>query len=234
MPSKKLWITPPAPVYWYRYSFLLLAQTPRPCYVLAMDISEYIRTGRAYIEKKFDEYYVRDSITNEAIYVYAITNRAMIPFDKVEDPATKKITWINPATQAISPVIEASGVSFSLDIVSLLLERIVNGEAITRICRDPSMPRYSQLVRWMRVHPWIKEAIEEARVARAEHHRDRVLEEAEYAESTKDPIEATKIKIEANKWAAGVDDARYKGNAKIEANISVPTQIIVNTGISRE
>lgn len=199
-----------------------------------MDITEYLRTGRAYIEKKFDEYYLRDSITNEILLVYAMEGHFMQIYDRIEDPATKKINWINPAKQALSPLIETSNVPYTVDVVSQLLERMVEGEGITKICRDPTMPKYSQLVRWMRVYPWIKEAIEEARVARAEYHRDRVMEEAEYAESSKDPIEAAKVKIEANKWAAGVDDARYKGNAKIEANISVPTQIVVQTGISRE
>lgn len=95
------------------------------------------------------------------------------------------------------------------------------------------MPKYSQLVRWMRVHPWIKQAIEDARLARAEYHRDKVMEEAERAESWKDAIIATQVKIDAHKWAAGVDDAKYKGNAKIEASINVPTQIVVHTGIDR-
>jgi hypothetical protein len=199
-----------------------------------MDISEHIRTGRAYIEKKFEEYFVRDTLTNEILYVYARAGNHLVPYDKIEDPVTKEVSWKNPANQALPQIIEASNVPYSLETVSVLLERIVEGESITKICRSPTMPKYSQLVRWMRVHPWIKEAIEEARIARAEHHRDKVLEEAEYAESTRDPLEATKLKIEANKWAAGVDDARYKSNAKIEANISVPTQIVVNTGISRE
>lgn len=76
--------------------------------------------------------------------------------------------------------------------------------------------------------------MEDARIARAEYHRDKVLEEATIAKSYKDPINATQVRIEAHKWAAGVDDSKYKNNAKIEATINVPTQIVVNTGIVRE
>ena len=124
---------------------------------------------------------------------------------------------------------------YSEFVVSELLEKITEGVPLTQVCQRPNMPTYSQFVRWMKIHPWIKTALEEARLARAEYHRDKVLEEAELAESRKDPIEATKVKIDAHKWLAGADDPKYKNSAgKIDLAVAMPTTIIVNTGIPRE
>lgn len=96
------------------------------------------------------------------------------------------------------------------------------------------MPSYTTFCRWRREHPWIEEHIERARRDRAEHYRDKVLLEAEIATSSKDPINATNTKIDAYKWAAGIDKPEvYSPKAKLEATVNVPTQIIVATGIDR-
>lgn len=198
-----------------------------------MDISKLLQDGRVYLRKKFDEVHVYDSCTNEELLVYAVRNGAHVTFDKVLDATTNKIIWKDPLGAPVAALIDTSTVQYSEDVIALLLERMTDGMSLTGICRLPDMPKYSQLVRWMKYHPWIRQALEDARMARAEHHRDKVMEEAERAESSKDPIEATKVKIQAHQWLAGVDDARYSSKNKIEANINMPTQIIVQTNVPR-
>ena len=39
--------------------------------------------------------------------------------------------------------------------------------------------------------------------------------------------------MDTYKWAAGVEDRRYTASTKVEATVSVPTQIVVQTGIDR-
>lgn len=199
-----------------------------------LDIQALVAANRVYMERRLDEVFVKDSATHEVVAVYGVHRTGYIQYDKIVDPVTNKITWHNPATTAsTNDLVDTGRVPYSEFVVSELLEKITEGVPLTQVCQRPNMPTYAQFVRWMKIHPWIKTALEEARLARAEYHRDKVLEEAELAESRKDPIEATKVKIDAHKWLAGVDDARYKNSSKIEANISVPTQIIVSTGIQR-
>lgn len=199
-----------------------------------MDLQMLLESGKVYIHRRIDELFVKDALTHETVAVYRTSGNSYIVYDKVQAP-TGEITWHDP-TKDISTkdLVETNTIPFSEYTVHRLLERMAEGEALTKICKDDSMPSYSQLMRWQKLHPWIRLAIEDARLARAEYHRDKVLEEADKAESWKDPINATQVKIDAHKWAAGVDDAKYKNNAKIEATINVPTQILVNTGIVRD
>jgi hypothetical protein len=65
--------------------------------------------------------------------------------------------------------------------------------------------------------------------------RDKVMNEADNAVSHKDPIAATQTRIDAYKWAAGVDSPeKYSPRAKIGDLVVAPTQIIIQTGIDRD
>lgn len=116
-------------------------------------------------------------------------------------------------------------------IVDALCEKVASGMSLTRACKEPGMPTYAVLMRWRRKYPEVSELLERAREDRAEHHRDRAVEIAE--SSSEDSLGTSTLKHNAHKWAAGVDNARFSPKAKIEATITTPTQIIVNTGIDR-
>ncbi len=199
-----------------------------------MNLQLLLETGKVYIHRRIDELFVKDALTHETVAVYRTSGREYIQYDKIQSPEGN-ITWHDP-TRDISAkdLVETNTVPFSEYTIHRLLERMSEGEALTKICKDEAMPSYSQLMRWQKLHPWIRQAIEDARLARAEYHRDRVLEEADNANSWKDPINATQVKIDAHKWAAGVDDSKYKNNAnKVDLSLSIPSTIIVATGISR-
>ena len=201
---------------------------------MSINLQELIQSGKIYLHRRLDEIFVKDAATHDTVAVYALRGTRYIQYDKIIS-TTGEITWCDPtATTSVKDLVEVNTVPYTEYTVHRLLERMVEGEALTKICKDAEMPSYSQLLRWQRVHPWIRQAVEDARIARAEYHRDKVLEEATIAKSYKDPINATQVRIEAHKWAAGVDDSKYKNNARIEATINVPTSILVNTGIVRE
>jgi hypothetical protein len=108
----------------------------------------------------------------------------------------------------------------------------VEGESLAKICKREGMPPYHVVSRWRRDSGEFKEMMEMARVDRAEMLRDKAMEEAEQADET--DVASRKLKHDAYKWAAGVDDhARYSPKAKVEGTINLPTQIVISTGISR-
>jgi len=123
---------------------------------------------------------------------------------------------------------------FSQITVDLICQKIAEGGSITNVCKQPGFPSYNVLCQWRKQRPEIEKQLERAREDRAEYLRDMVLCEAERAESTKDPINASTLRVEAYKWAAGVDSAKYSPKAKLEAHINTPMQLIVHTGINRE
>lgn len=200
-----------------------------------MDLPTLISSNKVYLHRRLEQIFVKDVLTHETLAVYGVHGTKYVAYDKVEDTATGTIRWCNPLESvSVNDLVETNTVPYSEYVVSRLLERVAEGEALTKICKDAEMPSYSQLMRWMKLHPWIRQGLEEARLARAEFHRDRVMEESEKAESYKDPIQATQVRIDANKWLASMDDPRYKNNAKVEAHIAMPTQIVVQTGIQRD
>lgn len=118
-------------------------------------------------------------------------------------------------------------------MVDLICQKITEGYSLSKICRMEGFPSYSTISHWRRINQVFNKQLEEAKRDRAEYYRDKVIEEAENAESTKDPINAHALRVEAYKWAAGMDDAKYSPKSKVEATLNTPVQIIVDTGIDR-
>ncbi len=123
------------------------------------------------------------------------------------------------------------GPRFNQLAVDLLCQKIAEGGYITKICTEAGMPSYSVLCQWKRLHKHINEQIDQAYRDRAECLRDKVLIEADKAQE--DTINESRVKIDALKWAAGVDSPKFSPKAKVEATFLAPTQIIVHTGIDR-
>lgn len=116
-------------------------------------------------------------------------------------------------------------------IVDLICQDIAEGGRITKICTKQGFPSYAQFCAWRRAHPHIQKQLEEAYRDRAETLREKVLDEADRAEES--TINESRVRIDAFKWVAGVDNPRFSPKAKVEATINTPTQIIVHTGIDR-
>lgn len=121
---------------------------------------------------------------------------------------------------------------FNPYIVDLICQKIAEGGRITKICTGyGGFPTYSQLCGWRRTQPQINKQLEEAYKDRADYYKEQVLDIAE--ESQEAFINEARVKIDALKWMAGVDNPRYSPKAKVEATLNVPTQVIIATGIDR-
>lgn len=121
---------------------------------------------------------------------------------------------------------------YSMHLVAAVCEQVAQGESLTKVCKKQGMPSYRQFCLWRKMHPEINEMLEEARRDRAEALRDMALEEALKTED-KDEAVVQRLKHEAYKWAAGVDDQRFSPRAKVEATLNAPMQIVLHTGIDR-
>lgn len=199
-----------------------------------MDLTQLISSGKVYTSRLKDELHLIDTQSGETVSVYGIRGTEYIPYEKVTDPATNKAIWCNPKSELSTQALIPDGrVPYSDFLVMEILDRVTSGEGLTTICLDSRMPTYPQFARWMKINPWIKPKLEEARLARAEYHRDKVKEEAEMAKSYKDPIEATRLKIDAHKWLAGTDDPRYTNRAKVDVAVAATQTFIIQTGIER-
>lgn len=122
---------------------------------------------------------------------------------------------------------------YSQMTADLICQLVAEGEPITKICNKVGMPPYHIFTRWRRENAGFRDQLEDARKDRAEAMRDLALQEALAADE--DSATAQKLKHEAYKWAAGVDDqSRYSPKAKVEGSVAVPIQLVINTGIHRE
>lgn len=204
------------------------ALTPSP----NVDILELIRSGTHFAEKRGDKVHVINAKTGETYIMYSHLTPGVprsLTLVVLED-GTKVWTQeaLAPSTRGVRET------TFNPVIIDLMCQRILEGEGITDICGTDSMPSYATFTRWRREHPWIDEHLNRARTDRAEKFRDKAIKEADNARSTKDPLGATALRVDTYKWAAGIDQPeRYSPKAKVEATISMPTQIIVHTGIDR-
>lgn len=159
--------------------------------------------------------------------------------DLFTEPKLRLITLVNGETLWIDDTIPETLVShlgrgivpYHPWLVDIICEKIASGGLITKICKEPGMPSYPVLCQWRRKYPDIDMQLEEARKARAEFRADEVMELID--EVDEDNVDTIRVKAELGRWGAGVDDGRFSPKAKIEANISAPTQIIVQTGIDR-
>ena len=164
--------------------------------------------------------------------VVAATLRARgASFYKMEYREHPKYGWIWVEGEHIPTLEMTKAVPFSYELLGLVAERILDGVPITKICRKPDMPSYAQLCAWKRSVPGVADILDRARLDRAEALRDEALAAAEDADE--DNVASQRLKVDTYKWAAGVEDRRYTASTKVEATVSVPTQIVVQTGIDR-
>lgn len=121
---------------------------------------------------------------------------------------------------------------YSQMTADLICQELASGRSLKKILSSTGFPPYHVFSRWRKDHPGFREQLEDARRDRAEMMRDEALEEALAADE--DNVNSQKLKHEAYKWAAAIDDqVRYSQRTKVDATISAPTQILVHTGIVR-
>lgn len=224
-------LAPEAPV--------IISDTP-PEEFLVPDIIELVRKGTHFTELRDGIIHVVSALTGHAIALMENIHNVPTRWRKREN-FDGTITWVQ---EGLDSADRPAGrvLLFSPLIIDQMCSMMVEGDphsdppgraiGITRICGRPGFPSYNEFCRWKRQHPWIHEMIEQARKDRAERLRDEAIEIADTAISAKD-APAKALRVEIRKWSAGVDNERYNPKTKVDAQINIPTQIIVQTGIER-
>ena len=188
---------------------------------------DLLRQGTHYSEKRGHHIHIIESKTGLLTMVLSGDPANMVELTPTTLPSGQ-VVWLEGG---ISTVVAQKQIQYNPMVMQLLCQKIAEGMGLTRACKEPDMPSYPTLCKWRLAHPEVKEMLEQAFVDRADTLRDEAMEEAMNADE--DNVDSQKLKHDAKKWAAGVDSPRYSPKAKIEANIQIPTQIIVQTGIDR-
>lgn len=112
-------------------------------------------------------------------------------------------------------------------------ELITEGRTIQQIGKLKSMPDARTIYYWRRNYPEFKKASDQAREDRAEYFADKVVEVADDL-TTKAKAPVAKVKIEAYRWRAGVDNPKQYGRSQGGDSGDKPLTIVINTGVQRE
>lgn len=161
----------------------------------------------------------------------------------VYNPKTKKFDLIDLTSgEVVSSDALATSMSkyvFSFDHAVQICQAIRKGRTIADIGKDERFPPVEVLHLWIRMHPDFKAQVELAKKDRAENYHDKIIA---LAEDLADPlpgvaaaeVASKKTAVDAYKWAAEKNDPdRYGKKQEVKHTDAQPTQIIINTGISR-
>lgn len=195
----------------------------------SLNILELLKDGHHFAELHGNNTHIINAITGVR---YVMPTRQTTPLHFNEHVQPDGTTWYVAEGLSENHLESRDSIPYNPILVDVICQRIAEGGALTVILKeDDKLPTYAMFSRWRRAYPYIDEHMEKARRDRAEAMRDRAIEAAESADE--DNVAAQSLKHNAYKWAAGVDDARFSPKAKVEATLTVPTQIIVHTGIDR-
>lgn len=122
---------------------------------------------------------------------------------------------------------------YSKELAELICDRIATGAVMEDLGKDGDTPSRYVINKWRLENTEFNQMIRAARELRAEYFQDLAIKTAEAIKS-KDEAAIAAVQIATYKWAASVNDPGTFGKrAELKAQINMPTQIIVDTGIRR-
>ncbi len=111
-----------------------------------------------------------------------------------------------------------------------ILNLVSEGHLISKIGLMQGLPNYNVIKNWLREYPEFREKMKIAREIRAETFHDKILEMADGVKES--DSKASRVKLDAWKWAAGVGSPDQYGNqTKVVGGAAI--QIIIETGVPR-
>lgn len=128
---------------------------------------------------------------------------------------------------------------YSEELAARILHCIADGQSLREICREDWAPHWSTIYAWIEEKPFFSDAFARARVMQSHMFADRALAAPEEAlesiqgdKSDSARVNAHRIKYEAYKWRAGVQNAEYRdkvqgGSGSVGVSISI-------TGLEKE
>ncbi len=110
-----------------------------------------------------------------------------------------------------------------------ILSRYAEGESLASITKERHLPAYGTLMRHLRDNPTFAAEFEQARRLRGIHLEEQAVAAAHEATDAKD-TPAARLRFDAYKWQASVNDQSRYGKQLVETN-QAPSQIIIVTGV---
>lgn len=121
--------------------------------------------------------------------------------------------------------------AYNIEIIEKICEKVATGESLTKILGRNGLPTYPLFCRWRRKFPEVDLLLQQAKEDRTEFIRDRLESLAD--EVDEDNASATRVRFDVFRFLMGTENRKVYGKEKGDINISVPTQILVATGIDR-
>lgn len=115
-----------------------------------------------------------------------------------------------------------------LEVFDAILFRMMNGEAVTKICREEEQPHYSVFMNWVRNDQDLFDQYSRARTIQSDFFFDEMVE---IADGEAD-IRRAQVKIEARQWHVGKISPRKYGN-RIMSQIDATVTHSVKPDLSR-
>lgn len=108
---------------------------------------------------------------------------------------------------------------YNQDIAATICQRLVDGESLRAICRDPSMPGFTTVFQWLGKHPEFANQYACARAEQADAKFDELEELA--ATATPETASVVKLQVDTRKWVLSRMAPRKYGD-KVEQTIQGP------------
>jgi hypothetical protein len=128
------------------------------------------------------------------------------------------------------PPMSPLSVMYSDEKATAIVDHFTEGKSLFRISHEAGMPSYGTILRWLHGNKPFRDRLNAAREVRAIHFEEQALDAAENV-SDKDEVPAARLKFDAMKWAAEVNDAaRFGKRTTIAGDQNNPVQFIISTG----
>jgi hypothetical protein len=109
---------------------------------------------------------------------------------------------------------------YSDALVEHILDQLMQGRSLFRICEDKGMPHRVTVIRWLADHADFATRYARARETQADYMDDLILETAN--NSTPETANADRVKILAYQWrAAKLQPKKYGDKQQVEASVNV-------------
>ena len=119
----------------------------------------------------------------------------------------------------------------------LIVEKIIEGESLAKICALPGMPSIATLAKWRARHADFDHAIDKAFELRAERAHDKIMDSVEdEGILSKEMVAGAQHKFNKLKWLAAVGNPdRYGQKTTVRGDKKAPLAVyMIDTGIRRE
>lgn len=121
-------------------------------------------------------------------------------------------------------------VKFSRKLAKRIFGLYLQGNSILAIARMEGMPTANTIYEWKQREPWFRELMKSCKDQRADIFAEKAIEAAETA-LDKDDAPAARLRFDAYKWGAEVNDpSRFGKKVTHAGDKDSPIQFVVSTG----